>query len=88
MKNNKKTSLSAIAVAMIAVTSTATSAAPQVEIKKVGKSAVAKSSELSFADWYTEQKLKRTDYTDRLIVTFNDKKQGKAVPPGLSLIHI
>ncbi|MCW8863912.1 MAG: S8 family serine peptidase [Colwellia sp.] len=83
MKNNKKLALSAIALSVLTVTSITTNAAPKAQLNKVEKVA-AQSSTLSFADWRAEQKLNRNDYTDRLIITFKDKKQGKMVPPGLA----
>lgn len=85
MKNNKKLSLSAIALSVLTVTSVASNAAPQAQLNKVQKvSSAAQASTLSFADWRAQQKLNRNDYTDRLIITFNDKNQGKTVPPGLA----
>jgi serine protease len=84
MKNNNKLVLSTIALSVLAVTSAASNAAPQAQLNKVNKVTVAQSSTLNFAQWRAEQKLARTDYTDRLIITFKDKKQGKTVPPGLA----
>jgi serine protease len=85
MKNNKKITLSAIALSVLTVTSAASNAAPKAQLKKVnGVAPVVQSSTLSFADWRAQQKLNRNDFTDRLIITFKNKHQGKTVPPGLA----
>ena len=85
MRNNKKIALSAIALSVLTVTSAASNAAPQAKLNKAEKvTTVKQSATLSFAQWQAEQKLQRNDYTDRLIITFKDKKQGKTVPPGLA----
>lgn len=85
MKNNNKLALSAIALSVLTVTSAASYAVPQAQLNKAEKvTAAAQSSTLSFADWRAQQKLNRSDYTDRLIITFKDKNQGKMVPPGLA----
>ncbi len=85
MKNNKKLALSAIALSVLAVTSTASNAAPKAKLNKAQKVITAtQSSTLSFAEWRAQQKLNRNDYTDRLIITFKDKNLGKIVPPGLA----
>jgi len=85
MKNNNKLALSAIALSVLTVTSAVSYATPQAQLNKAEKvTAAAQSSTLSFADWRAQQKLNRNDYTDRLIITFKDKNQGKMVPPGLA----
>ena len=85
MKNNNKLALSAIALSVLTVTSAASYAVPQAQLNKAEKvTAAAQSPTLSFADWHAQQKLNRNDYTDRLIITFKDKNQGKMVPPGLA----
>ena len=85
MKNNKKLALSAIALSVLTVTSAASNAAPQAQLNKSERVATtAQSSTPSFAEWRAQQKLNRNDYTDRLIITFKDKNQGKTVPPGLA----
>ena len=85
MRNNKKIALSAIALSVLTATSAASNAAPQAKLNKAEKvTTVKQSATLSFAQWQAEQKLQRNDYTDRLIITFKDKKQGKTVPPGLA----
>jgi len=85
MKNNRKLALSAIALSVLTVTSVASNAAPQGQLKKAQKvTTTIQSSTQSFADWRAEQKHNRNDYTDRLIITFKDKNQGKMVPPGLA----
>lgn len=85
MKNNKKIALSAIALSVLTVTSATSNAAPKAQLNKSNKVAPAtQSSTLSFADWRAQQKHNRNDYTDRLIITFKDKHQGKSVPPGLA----
>lgn len=84
MKNNRKLVLSTIALSVLAVTSAASNAAPQAQLNKAKKATTAQSSTLSFAQWQAQQKLDRTDYTDRLIITFKDKKHGKTIPPGLA----
>jgi len=85
MKNNKKLALSAIALSVLTVTSVASNAAPQAQLNKAQKASTAtQSSTLSFAEWRAQQKLNRNDYTDRLIITFKDKNQGKTIPPGLA----
>ena len=85
MKNNKKLALSAIALSVLTVTSVASNAASQATINKTKKVApVTQSSAPSFAEWQAQKNLNRNDYTDRLIITFKDKKQGKVVPPGLA----
>jgi len=85
MKNNKKLALSAIALSVLTVTSAASNAASKAHLKKANAVApVTQSSTLSFADWRAQQKLNRNDYTDRLIITFKNKQQGKSIPPGLA----
>ena len=85
MKNNKKLAFSTLAVSVLTVISATSNAAPQAKLTKAEKvNAVAQSSAPSFAQWRAQQKLNRNDYTDRLIITFKDKKQGKTVPPGLA----
>lgn len=85
MKNNRRLALSAIAVSVLAVTNPANSAAPKANIKKVEKMASsAQSAQISFAKWQAQQTHDRIDYTDRLIITFKDKNQGKTIPPGLA----
>lgn len=85
MRNNKKIALSAIALSVLTVTSAASNAAPQAKLNKAEKvTTVKQSATLSFAQWQAQKKLQRNDYTDRLIITFKDKKQGKTVPPGLA----
>ena len=77
--------LSTIALSILTVTSTASYAAPQAQLNKVNKAdAATSSSALSFAEWRAQQKLERNDYTDRIIITFKDKSQGKTIPPGLA----
>jgi len=82
MNNNRKLVLSTIAISVLAVTSAASNAAPKAKLNKVAPA--TQSSTQSFADWRAQQKLNRNDYTDRLIITFKDKQQGKSVPPGLA----
>ncbi|WP_286263161.1 S8 family serine peptidase [Thalassotalea atypica] len=85
MRNNKKLALNAIALSVLAMTSTASNAAPQAKLNKAAKAATTStSSSISFAEWRAQQQINRNDYTDRLIVTFKDKNQGKAIPPGLA----
>ncbi len=85
MKNNRKLALSTIALSVLTITSTASNAAPQAQLNKINKVAqTSQASTISFAEWQAEQKLKRGDYTDRFIITFKDKKQGKTIPPGLA----
>lgn len=85
MKNNKKIALSAVAISVLTVTSIASNAAPQAKLNKANKVAtVTQPSTLSFAEWQAQKKLNRNDYTDRLIITFKDKNQGKTIPPGLA----
>jgi len=77
--------LSSVALAVLTVVSS-TSSAAQSDIKQVAANTAVQTqqSQLSFADWKAQQKLQRNDYTDRLIITFKDKNQGKTVPPGLA----
>ncbi|WP_057830373.1 S8 family serine peptidase [Colwellia sp. TT2012] len=85
MKKNRKIALSAIALSVFTATSIASNAAPQAKLNKVKAVAtVTQSATLSFAEWQAQQKHKRNDYTDRLIITFRDKHQGKVIPPGLA----
>ncbi|KGJ94851.1 S8 family serine peptidase [Colwellia psychrerythraea] len=85
MRKNKKIALSAIALSVLTVTSVASNAASQAKLNKAEKvTTVNQSTTLSFAQWQAQKKLQRNDYTDRLIITFKDKKQGKTVPPGLA----
>ena len=72
MNNNRKLVLSSIALSVLAVTSAASNAAPQAQLNKAKKATTAQSSTLSFAQWRAQQKLDRTDYTDRLIITFKE----------------
>ena len=81
MRNNKKLVLSALA-GSIALASASASAVSQAQINKVSQK--DDSTVQSFAEWRAQEKLNRQDYTDRLIVTFKDKNQGKMVPPGLA----
>ncbi|GLX86015.1 peptidase S8 [Thalassotalea loyana] len=80
MRKNKKLMLSALATS-IAIASVSAQAAPQAQINKVSNNDNATES---FAEWRAQEKLNRQDYTDRLIITFKDKNQGKMVPPGLA----
>ncbi|WP_019026523.1 S8 family serine peptidase [Colwellia piezophila] len=85
MRNNKKIALSAIALAVLTVTSVASNAASKAKLNKAEKvTTLAQSATQSFAQWQAQQKQQRNDYTDRLIITFKDKKQGKTIPPGLA----
>ncbi|MEW6998532.1 S8 family serine peptidase [Colwelliaceae bacterium BS250] len=85
MQHNKNLALSAIALSVLAVTSTASIAAPQAKLNKATPAiAATQSATLSFGEWRAQQKLQRNDYTDRLVITFKDKKQGKTIPPGLA----
>jgi len=85
MKNNKKLALSAIALSVLTVTSVTSNAASQATLNKTKKVIpVTQSSAPSFAEWQAQKNLNRNDYTDRLIITFRDKQQGKTVPPGLA----
>ncbi len=85
MRNNKRLALSAVALSILTVTSAA-SYASQAKINKVNKSGMesAQSTKLSFADWRAKQMLEKQDFTDRLIVKFKSKKNGKTIPPGLA----
>ncbi len=82
MNSNRKLVLSTIAISVLAVTSAASNAAPKAKLHKVAPA--TQSSTHSFAEWRAQQKLNRNDYTDRLIITFKNKQQGKSVPPGLA----
>lgn len=73
MRKNKKLMLSALATS-IAIASVSAQAAPQAQINKVSNNDNATES---FAEWRAQEKLNRQDYTDRLIITFKDKNQGK-----------
>jgi serine protease len=85
MKKNTKVALNAIALSVLAVTSASSHGVSKAQLNKVDKAApTTQSSAQSFAEWRAQQKLQRNDYTDRLIITFKDKKQGKLVPPGLA----
>jgi len=85
MRNNKRLALSAVALSILTVASAA-SVAGQAKINKVKKSGMesAQSTTLSFADWRAQQMLEKQDFTDRLIVKFKNKHNGKAIPPGLA----
>jgi len=85
MKNNKQLMLSSVALSVLTVMS-ATSSAKQAELIQVAAKEApnAQSSQLSFADWRAQQMHERLDQTDRLIIKFKDKNQGKTVPPGLA----
>ncbi|QOL25959.1 S8 family serine peptidase [Thalassotalea sp. LPB0316] len=80
MRKNQKLMLSALATS-IALASMSAQSAPQAQINKVNKD---DSAVQSFAEWRAQQKQNRQDFTDRLIITFKDKNQGKTVPPGLA----
>tara|TARA_R110001592_G_scaffold10013_1_gene52250 strand:+ start:452 stop:2809 length:2358 start_codon:yes stop_codon:yes gene_type:complete len=85
MKNNRKLVLSTIALSVLAVTSTASSAAPQAQLNKAKKVTTAtQSSTLGFAEWRAQQMQEKMDFTDRLIIKFKDKHNGKQIPPGLA----
>lgn len=84
MKKNNKVALSAITLSVLAVTSASSHGASKAQLNKANKVVVSQNAPQSFAQWQAEQKLKRNDYTDRLIITFKDKNQGKQVPPGLA----
>jgi serine protease len=85
MRNNKRLALSAVALSILTVTSAA-SYASQAKINKVNKSGMesAQSTTLSFADWRAQQMLEKQDFTDRLIVKYKNKTNGKTIPPGLA----
>ena len=80
MKNNQRLMLSVLTTSL-ALASASANAAPQNQLKQAEESNVQTSS---FAQWRAQEKLNRQDQTDRLIITFKDKKQGKVVPPGLA----
>ncbi|MFT5756800.1 MAG: serine protease [Alteromonadaceae bacterium] len=82
MRNNKRLVLSAVALSILTVTSAA-SYANQAKINKSGMES-AQSTKLNFADWRAQQMLEKQDFTDRLIVKFKSKHNGKAIPPGLA----
>ncbi len=84
MKKNNKIALNAIALSVLAVTSASSHGAAKAQLNKVNKAAVSASTAPSFAEWQAEQRIQRNDYTDRLIITFKNKSQGKSVPPGLA----
>ncbi|TPH12553.1 S8 family serine peptidase [Litorilituus lipolyticus] len=82
MKTHNNYVLSALAMAVLA---SASSNATSADLKKVEKAVKqSNSAQASFANWREQQKLNRNDYTDRLIITFKDKKHGPFVPPGLA----
>jgi serine protease len=81
MKNNKNIALSTIALSVLTVISTASNAAPQVELNEANKVVTTtQASMISFAKWQAQQKLNRNNYTDRLIITYKNKNQGEFVP--------
>lgn len=85
MRKNKKLVLSALATSIaIASVSANAAPAPQAQINKVNKASQTDNSTLSFAEWRAQEKQNRRDYTNRLIITFKDKKQGRILPPGLA----
>lgn len=82
---NNKLALSAVALSVLTITSAASSAAPQAKLNKVDKVTTAsQSSTLSFAEWRAQQMQEKMDFTDRLIIKFKDKHNGKQIPPGLA----
>ncbi|RHW75453.1 S8 family serine peptidase [Colwellia sp. RSH04] len=82
MKTHNKYVLSTLALAVIA---SANSNAMSAKLEKAEKAVTHNSAtQTSFANWREQQKLNRNDYTDRLIITFKDKKHGPFVPPGLA----
>jgi len=78
--NKNKLLLSTLTLSLMAATGVTHAA----QIQKVNSQASSQSSELTFAQWREQQRQERLDYTDRLIIKFKDKKQGKIVPPGLA----
>ncbi|WNC69694.1 S8 family serine peptidase [Thalassotalea nanhaiensis] len=78
MKNNKLM-LTTVALSIMATTGIAQAA----KLEKVNQ--VEGSQEnLTFAQWQTKQQQEKLDKTDRLIIKFKDKHQGKTIPPGLA----
>ena len=85
MKNNRKLALSAIALSVLTVTNAVSNTASQAKLNKVNKVATAtQSSTLSFAEWRAQQMQEKMDFTDRLIIKYKDKNNGKQIPPGLA----
>lgn len=79
MKN--KYVINTLTLALLTAFNVNAEAAPK--IKSVEKQS-EKSGQIGFAEWKEQQKLERSDYTDRLIITFKDKNQGRSIPPGLA----
>lgn len=85
MNNNKKLALSAIALSVLTVTSTVSNAASEAKLSKTKKvSTMSESSAPSFAEWQAMKMQEKMDFTDRLIIKFKDKHNGKKIPPGLA----
>jgi len=82
MKTHNKYVLNTLAMAVIASASTSAMSANLKKVEKAVKQ--TNTAQASFANWREQQKLNRNDYTDRLIITFKDKKHGPFVPPGLA----
>jgi len=82
MKINTQLKLSAIALSVLAITS---ANAGQGQLKKVEKAnALSNGSSISFADWRAQQAQEKLDFTDRLIIKYKTKHNGKKIPPGLA----
>ncbi|KGJ90250.1 S8 family serine peptidase [Thalassotalea sp. ND16A] len=75
----KRLLLSTLALSVM----TATSMTQASELREVSQ--INEPSEtITFAQWQSKQQQQRLDKTDRLIVKFKDKHQGKSIPPGLA----
>jgi serine protease len=80
MKNNNKYLLSSLAMAMISATSYTANAQTNIRptLNNVKKIPSIKTPKVSFAEWRENEKLKRNDYTDRLIITYKNTTQGSS----------
>lgn len=81
MRSNKLLALNAVALAVLSASSSAmterltldvTTEKPTLTQKSANSDVIIEKNEITFADWKNQQKLKRRDFTDRLIVTYED----------------
>ena len=74
MKNSKLLALNAVAIAILSASSNA-AITKQAAIQKSAPQQITinkNENELSFAEWRNQQKVNRSDFTDRLIVTYRN----------------
>lgn len=90
MKNNKRLAVSTLSLAVVSIMASSSFAAsqfqPKGQLKKLslGHDNTQTAEHISFADWRAQKIQDRLDHTDRLIIKYKTKHNGKALPPGLA----